>query len=413
MKPQRPVHLINVNFPQISAKKHIYNKFDYEVSDALYDNYDENGVPIVYNFLYKYIKNLPKTKIITTLSPDPAITSATVTANAEKYMTIDCSNNSNIPKYSSNLKIIYFTATPHFEKNIDEITVKSFSNSIISNAICDTNFTYTKHELALSENQFIIVGINTEILGENDKNELNNKNIVYFTLDMIKKKKMATIIKTINDLIMEDPVHIVFDMSVMCSDVAPCVTRFLSDDIKQKSPKVNGITITELEEALSSIDKTNVVGLDITSFDLRIKDTEKAYRLTCEVAKIALKHVLNITERKINVFNEHSKFLIWRPVDQCSHDDIGWFILRNVSLDLREKILADFVENKIITFSITTDENTEEDVFISSTCMMDQENKSYYTAESIYDCALFPEEKLNMMFELINTNENALLVDKQ
>jgi arginase family enzyme len=405
-KTSSKFHIINVKFPQISAKNHIYNKFDYEVSDLLYDNYDDDSIPIIYNFLYKYITSLLKDKIIVTLSPDPSISGSTVSALAERYITIH--NESNSPKYSSNLKILYFTSTPHIRSQYSEINVQSLSNSIVSNLLCETDFTYTKHKLVLSTNQFIMIGINPQIIDENDKDILNNKDIVYFTLDQIRKKSMSNVIRSISDLVLDDPVHVIFDMSVMNNEVAPCVTRFLD---KSPTGKIDGLTISELEEALIMMNKKNIVGLDITSFDLRIKDTEKIYRLTCEVAKIVLRHLLNITERKINIFTENSKFLIWRPVDQSSHDDIGWLILRSVSLEIRERILAS-IDDNIITLSLTTDDDTEEDVYITSTSMLDQENKSYYTAESIYDCALTPEEKLNMMFELINTNENALLVDE-
>ncbi len=137
IKKDQKLHLINVNFPQITAKHHIYNKFDYELSDLLYDNCTENGIPVVYNFLYKYIKNLSKDKLVVTLSPDPAISASTTCAIAEKYMTIETDPTSKTPKYASNLKVIYFTSTPHLNK---ELHTGGDNNSFFTSWSKDKNF---------------------------------------------------------------------------------------------------------------------------------------------------------------------------------------------------------------------------------------------------------------------------------
>lgn len=399
-------YFINVNFLQTSAKKHIYNNFDYELTESLYDTYDDDGLPIIYNFLYKYIKTLPQNKTIITLSPDPIISASTISAIAEKYLTI--TDNKGLINYSSNLKIIYFTSTPHLIDNYQDLNIENLSKTIISNLLCLTDFTYTKHQLALSPNQFILIGLNDDLICSDEKEKLDNNNITYFTLNQIHKKGISNIIKSINEIILDDPVHIVFDMTVMHYESVPCVKTLLSNKY--------GFSISTLEEAIININKNNIVGLDITSFDLRINETENMYRITCEVAKIVLKHLLNITEKKINIFNENSRFLIWRPIDQQSHDDIGWFILRGVSLDAREQIMKQLDKDNIIIFTITNDDQNDtddndkydEDVLISTTTMAEQEEKIYYTAENIYECTLFPEEKVHMMFELLNTNENVL-----
>jgi hypothetical protein len=103
---------INVAFPSITAKGHIYNKFDMEISEEMYNKKDTLGVPIIYNYLYKYTKELSKDKIIITMSPDPAIVASTIAGSAEKYMNITPLNNCDVGKYadavkySSSLKIL-------------------------------------------------------------------------------------------------------------------------------------------------------------------------------------------------------------------------------------------------------------------------------------------------------------------
>lgn len=400
-------HIINVGFPNMDTKTHIYNKHNYNISSMLYENVDEHEVPLVYNFVYKYVKQLPKNKTVITMSPDPAISSATIASIAEKYMTIE--EEGNIAKYNSNLKVLYFTSTPHL-RPFDDINVKSLSNSVILNLMCKNDFTYTRHNLALKSDQFILIGLNKDLMNENDKESANSHNISNYTLEIIRKKTIKRIIESINEIIDDDPVHIVFDMSVMNSDSAPCVTRFLEQADMNK--RIDGLNIAELEEIMSRINKTNIVGLDITGYDLRLNDNEKIHRMTCEVGKIVLKHLLNIVEKKINIFNENSKFLIWRPIDQVSVDDIGWFILRNVSLEMREQLLKQ-LDGNIITITLENDDGIPVDVLISSTSIHEQELKLYYTAESTYDCTLFPEEKIYMVFELLNTSQNELLQDNK
>ena len=50
-----------------------------------------------------------------------------------------------------------------------------------------------------------------------------------------------------------------------------------------------------------------------------------------------------------------------------------------------------------------------EDVLISVTTVLEQQEKTYYATSSIYDCTLFPEEKVDMVFELLNSCENKLI----
>ena len=110
---------------------------------------------------------------------------------------------------------------------------------------------------------------------------------------------------------------------------------------------------------------------------------------------------MNIKEKKLNIFTEDSRFLIYRPVVQINEHDIGWYILRFMTLEQRNDILKHLTDDDII--NITIEDNDEEiDVFIASTTIAEQETINYYAAENITEKCLFPTEKMFMMFELLN-----------
>jgi len=54
-------------------------------------------------------------------------------------------------------------------------------------------------------------------------------------------------------------------------------------------------------------------------------------------------------------------------------------------------------DNSMITFDIDG-----EDYLISKTSISEQNDKSYYTAKDVSEMCLFPNEKVNMVFELLN-----------
>lgn len=395
--------LINVELLDITGKGHIYNKFNYETEKTLYEQTNEDGIPIIYNFMYKYIKQLSLKQPIITFSPDKAISGSSIAGLGEKYMFRESIENNII--FKSKLKIIYLTPRSHLNANLEPINIETCTNSIISNLMFNVKATYTNHHLVFSPEQFIMIGINENLLEDIEMENLVNSDIMFFTLNRIEKIGLPNIIKAIKDICDDLPVHIVFDMSVMDIKYAPCVTR----NIKEKDEnKFIGLTLTHLDTLLTEFSKLNIVGLDITGYDIRpnnLDSNDIAHRITCETARLPLIKLFKFKEKSINIFNEHTKFLIWRPCHQVSEEDIGWFILRGVSLSQREKLLAHIKDDTIIIENID-----DEYVYISSTTMQEQEMKNYACAIMINDCTLFYEEKVHMMFELLNTNENSLLL---
>jgi hypothetical protein len=405
-------HLINIqliaNNINMSAKDKILTKFNYETIPTMYDKLDDQGVPIVYPFIHKYIKQLKNDVPIVTFSPDQAISACTVSGMAEKegIMYIDTVNGE--PMWKSHLKVIYFTSRAHVEDTGATIDITACTNSIMANLLCLTEVNFTHQKLVLDAAQFILIGLNDDLLSDYDTEILGNLGITYFTLKMMKKKGINNVLSCIKNTCVNDPVHVIFDMAVMDKFIAPCVTRHIT---KEQYDKLDGMTLEQIDSIFDEIQNLNVRSIDVTGYDLRFMDKDAAHRVTCETARRPLTKILNFKQKSINIFNENTKFLIWRPMGQASEEDIGWFILRGMSLDIREELIQAISDDEIKTIQVTDDDGEEVYAYVAITTMAEQEQKSFLTAESVTECALFYEEKVNMMFELINTKENSILTE--
>ena len=103
--------------------------------------------------------------------------------------------------------------------------------------------------------------------------------------------------------------------------------------------------------------------------------------------------------KSVQVFNEKSKFLIFRPTELIDEGDYGWYILRGLGMDFRRKILDELKDDAIIDFDIG-----EQSFFVTTTTMEDQNKMNYLVNKRLLDLVLFPDEKRDMCFELINSN---------
>ena len=123
------------------------------------------------------------------------------------------------------------------------------------------------------------------------------------------------------------------------------------------------------------------------------------------MCRVIIKSIFNIKEKSLNIFTEDSRFLIYRPVEQISHDDIGWYIVKFLTIKERETFLKHLIDN-VVTISIPdVEKGIDIEVYVTSTSGQEQNQKSFYTAKNMSDYCLFPSEKISMIFELLNTEK--------
>lgn len=390
---------INTPHDPINNVGIIRNEFDNTLDKTIYNS--DN----IYENLHKEFKKIitDKNKTYVNISTDRAISSASISALNELFMY----QNGKI--YSSDLKIIYIDSK--FDLNLNnydsenKMTNYDYRVSVVSNLLTksldnEISRSYTKHSLPLELNQFTFLGIDD--IQPYEENILLEGNISYYLFNKL-NKNLEVILDKILNLIESKPVCIIFDMSVFDSNIAPCVIR------DEKKNRHIGINLDQLNIILEKFNKmnnlyNNVKMIDIVGHYLSIKDTEPAFRITIETITKIYSKILNLKQYSINIFNEHTRFLIYKPIDELciETDDIGdnygWYILRNVPLDMKNDILSRIDNDSIIILDI--EDNVQ--IMVSSTTIYEQNEKCYYTATSCKDCTLYPDEKMAMMFELVN-----------
>jgi len=391
---------INTPYDPINNIGIIRNEFDNVIDKSIYiDN--EN----IYNEMYNKFKQIfsSKDECYVNISTDRAISSATLSALNELY------KYKNGKVYDSDLKIIYIDSKADLSvNNYDEkLNNYNYRLSVVSNLLAlstdeDITRTYTKHVIPLKLEQFSFIGLND--ITPYEENLLLKENSDYYDLKRLNKNLESILNKIVNKF-SDSPVAIIFDMSVFDLNIAPCTIR--------ENDKNVGLNLDQLNlilKHLSNMNKkyNNVKMIDITGHYLSIQDTSPAFRVTIETITKIYSKILNLKEYSINIFNENTRFLIYKPVDEiCIEEDesigdnYGWYILRNVPMDFKNDLLKQ-IDNDSITIIDIPDEDKEIQVMISSTTILEQNDKCYYTATGYKDCTLYPDEKMAMAFELIN-----------
>ena len=374
--------------------------FDYEINlnDKSLDDYYK-----VYNFCNINNNNIQNKKVF---------------ISKDKYIGLPLISGFNEVN-NSNLKILYFS-NYHDMENFDS---NKIINSIVSQLTGYSECNFKEHKLNIKPEQIIFFGLNDEDY-DIDTDELDNLGLEFYTLSLIKKKGVENIINRILDST-NCKILTYFNLEVFNQKICPSVNRrnlSIEEDINlintniQTAKHYNGLEYLELE-TLSNLLRDKVDYLIISGFDSTIdNETNFSSRLSSEVVQILYRNIMNLKEKKINVFNENSRFLIFREVKQKSEEDIGWYILRMLSMEDRQHILKHIEDDKIYTINLDdfgidefdssedSDEILENDILITATTIEDQNLKSYYLCKSIMDCALFPQEKSLMGFELVNFN---------
>jgi hypothetical protein len=386
---------IHTPFELCSTDKNIRNKFDL-ILDLDISKKD------IYNELYTKYKTIDNKKIVT-ISSTKASLLITIPAVNERYMYRQLNQHipGEHPQFKSNLNIIYISSKPDLNK-LNNWTLRELSSTIVSNSIGNLTPTITKHNMLLDLSQFVFFGISKEEI-ENmnfDKIKLHS-NGVYLDED-VKGEKLKKTLKFIEKKFEQnEPIHIVFDLETLSQSISPLSFRY---DYELKNSINKGINLDELYLILESFRKLNIVGLDIVNYNLINDEKSIVNRIQSETIQRIYGIILNLSVKSFNVFNENSRFLIFKPIEDIEND-IGWYILRGVDIVLRNELMTKIDGEEIITVKINEDneDNEEHEIFVATTTIFDQNEYSYYSSDDFLDKRLYPDEKMDMMFELLNT----------
>jgi arginase family enzyme len=347
-------------------------------------------IPNIYQELKNHITNLDiSTYLPVTISSDRTVPVSTIASINEKFM-FQIDDNT----FSSKLRIIYFTDKPSIvidnESSLNDFILSSLFN-LVDEPIIKTNLT-------LNYEQLILIGLNENNYSENEKELLiNMNNTQYYTNERINKIGIDKLIYSMNNFISNNPIHIIFDLNVFSEKIFPSVER-------QNSKYL--MSLDDINKICTLLKNKNIVGIDIIGFDASIDDiTKRSSYITAEYVRQLFSNILQIKEKKINIYTEDSKFLIYRSIEQQDYEhDIGWRILRDVPNEIKEQLMI-YVDSDIKSITITNENNEDEDILIAITTMEEQNQKSYYLCNDIFELCLMPEEKAVMMFEMIKDNE--------
>ena len=396
----------------------IKSQYDYEIKEALFkdntiDIADGNinicpGYELLYQYIKKYYSEHPKHKIIT-IGGDHSISLGTIAAINEQFMKQNGLN------CESDLFILWIDSEPDIYDPVSSDN-KNLNEMVMAGLLGLIDIPITTQKLSVNPSQILYFGISDNL---DSLPIINRCNIPYLSANKINSIKIENIVKYVKDMIGDRPLHISLDLKVFNKSYAPCVT-----------PQNNtGIKLQHLEILLESL-KNLVVSMDIVEFNPEVGTTTDVKTTLNSIHRILIK-TFDMKEKSINIFTDDSWFLIFRPAEQViiesttketqdpighdkadkndsdsdsnsfdidENDDIGWYILRGLSLQERDEILKKISDNTIIRLKINNDE-----YLIAKTNMIQQNHKSYYATKSIHDMVLFPEEKKHMMFELVNT----------
>lgn len=354
------------------------------------NNYCRNSFDYIlqfvsFNQLYLELKNIVlnennKNKKLITFCSDPSVSASIIPVINELESMIEIKPNLKLqceyPEYTSKLRIIKFTSKLHLNHK------NSFTNMIEP----DNDI---KHQMILKPEQFIFMGLDS----------INSDYCCYSKDDMA--NNLEKILKLIRTNIDSDPVFIDFDLSVLDQSLSPLCLRH-PEELQNPDISVN-ITNSQLKLILKYLSELNICGLNISGFCVDFNDTTMVNRIQIEVIQQIYGSILKIKEKKINIYNENSRFLIFKPKQEIFDeiDQIGWYIMRNLDSDLKEKLLEDIKDGEIIQIQIEDDDNIKRDILISVTTLADQNELSYYLAEDYSDKRLYPDEKIDCYFNLI------------
>jgi len=307
----------------------------------------------------------------------------------EKYdFTIDKTdyvNNTAYPKLTDHI-------TDNIDKNIIVVSCDTNIPQITSNIYKNLVTLYVSNNpIILKKTETIYLGIDKDIMSDDDVYNLSNSTSIFFNIQKIQKNliEMCNNIMNLSDGMF----HIIYDLQIIDKSITPSVRRNVDQ---------NNFLIYDQLVQIINIFKKKTKHLDIIGFDDALDDQVHKYtKLTGEICKIIIKNSFDIIEKSINIFTEDSRFLIFRCLDQNDPKDVGWNICKLMTLKERDQFIKILID-KIEVVTINDENDNEIEYYVTTTSIDEQNKKSYFCSNNIYDCCLLPHEKTSMMFELIN-----------
>lgn len=337
--------------------------YDFEISiedfnGSTFDFLNGHRICPGYQTLHDHMVTLKEGLRPIVIGGDHSISASTLPAMVNKY---------------PNLKILILDS----QVDSDDYTNKSgFPNMMLGSILGAIKPSIAEGVLVNPEN-IIYMGVQDEV------DFLSNNDIKFITLNKMKSLSPAILTKIIGP----GPIFVSLDMKVFEKEVAPN-TETCYDD---------GLSVDNVLGLLTSI-KDNIIGMDISEYNPELDPIGR--NVTRDLIFKILEEVMDVQQRKVNIFGEHTEFIIWRPMTQQEdgESDIGWYILRGVDANTRNQLLEEVIgEQDIVSYKLAGTP-----CFLSKTTIDSQNKKSYYGSEHIFDTALFPEEKQAMMFELLS-----------
>jgi len=385
------IHIEPFNKDDLDISDFFTTKFDYVVKRDMYKPHKRTLA--VYNLFRQIMidkdKNI-QTPIIT-LSPDPSISASTLAGASEKFMFTESTKNSKAPTFKTNLHVIYIDSSPDLStKKYEEYN--DFRNSVVSDVMGINNESFSDGRINIPPSHITFVGIDESNLSDDQEGIINKYEMQtrLYSSQLMKRKGIQNIMDNIVDELMFEDVHVVIDLSCVMFQYAPSVIRDSSD-------KCVGFDFDQMKLIIESLKKLkHLNGVDVTGYNFGERELKDKHHvsnmLTVKTIEMIVTSFIDLKQKSINLFDEESKFLIWRRVDDV--DSIGWYILRGASLKDREELIK-AIGDRIEVVPIPDDNDDEEeesyfDALVTTTCMREQQEKSYYTAKSVQDCCLFP-----------------------
>lgn len=356
------------NYPDCGtakAPKYIKEEYDFEIKESILQS--NSG----FDLLYKYmIEKVDMDDKIVTIGGDHLVSVPTTLAQRKKY--------------GSNLHLIILDSCPDLHNMLT--FNNSCKNRMMTSYLLDNESGIMNNvDTLMTPDKIIYIGLRD--IDDTEMEILNGYGIMYFTIEKIRKIGLNCVMDVIKDIVAGSPIHMSVDMKVFDPSIAPSVTTQYDD----------GLTFDDIDIISNKLKDVNIVSIDITELDAEV-GTEKEKGLTGYTAKKFLSSVMKIKEKRLNIYDENADFLVYRQMDQENNDnDIGWYILRNINIDVMNDILKNIAKDKIIQIEVDG-----EDCLVARTNIEYQQERSYYTTTNVTDVVLFPQEKEHMIFELIN-----------